>query len=32
MGSSSKWLVFGVNLLVGQITGEVLTWDFPDAS
>ncbi len=32
MGSSSKWLVFSVNLLLSQITGEVLTRDFPDAS
>ena len=32
MGRLLQCLVFSVNLLLSQITGEVLTRDFPDAS
>ena len=31
-GKLLQWVVFSVNLLLSQITGEVLTRDFPDAS
>ena len=31
-GKLLQWLVFSVNLLLSQITREVLTQGFPDAS